>query len=138
MAISAILITVITHISLVVSASDNDFEHATWMDDNNNYKLHWKIDEAEKSIRFAAEVKTTSWIGFGISKDLSGKMSNADLVVGWIDSAGKCFLKVYDSVYFMFSSVTSLKGLQSFEQMSGRHLTFQLYYLEIKQIFSLK
>ena len=105
MVISAVLIGVITHISLVVSASDTAFEHATWMDDNNNYRLHWKIDEAEKLIRFAAEVQTTGWIGFGISQDLSGKMANADLVVGWINSAGKCFLKVYASVYFMFSSV---------------------------------
>lgn len=94
MGICAVLITVIVYISLAVSTSDAAFENATWMDDNHNYKLHWKIDEAEKTIHFAAEVQTTGWIGFGISKDLSGKMANADLVVGWINSAGKCFLKV--------------------------------------------
>ena len=77
-----------------VSNLEAEYDHSAWLEPNEIYKLHWSVNHADKSIKFAAEVKTTGWIGFGISKGLTGKMLGADIVIGWVDSAGKGFLKV--------------------------------------------
>ena len=77
-----------------VSNLEAEYDHSAWLEPNEIYKLHWSVNHTDKSIKFAAEVKTTGWIGFGRSKGLTGKMAGADIVIGWVDSAGKGFLKV--------------------------------------------
>ena len=71
-----------------------EYNHAAYLDPDENYKLYWSVKHADKSIHFAAEVKTTGWVGFGISVGLTGRMKDADIVIGWVDSKGKPYLEV--------------------------------------------
>ena len=72
----------------------NEYDHAAYLDPEENYKLYWSLKDADKSIHFAVEVNTTGWVGFGISAGLSGSMKGADIVIGWVDSKGKGHLQV--------------------------------------------
>ena len=72
----------------------SEYNHAAYLDPDENYMLYWSVKHADKSIHFAAEVKTTGWVGFGISAGLSGSMKDADIVIGWVDSKGKPYLQV--------------------------------------------
>lgn len=71
----------------------SEYEHAVWLD-KGNYKLHWRVNQAEKTVSFGAEVKTRGWIGFGISEKLTGKLLNADLMIAWMKQDGEAKLKV--------------------------------------------
>jgi len=73
----------------------NEYDHAAYLDPEENYKLYWSVKDADKSIHFAVEVNTTGWVGFGISAGLSGSMKGADIVIGWVDSKGKGHLQDY-------------------------------------------
>eukprot|EP00794_Sanderia_malayensis_P019866 gene19866-21808_t len=52
---------------------------------NGVYNLYWTVHQTSGFIHFAVEVNTTGWVGFGISRGLSGKVENADVVIGWVD-----------------------------------------------------
>ncbi len=47
------------------------------------YYLYWNFSKAADSIQFGVRVKTTGWIGFGLSP--SGQMVGSDVIIGWID-----------------------------------------------------
>jgi hypothetical protein len=48
-----------------------------------NYTLHWKLENNNKTISFAMDVKTTGWVGFGISQH--GKMSpGSDIAICYV------------------------------------------------------
>ena len=51
----------------------------------SGYDLHWSVQEDE-NITFAVRVKTTGWIGFGLS--VNGFMTGADVIMGWLDNSG--------------------------------------------------
>ena len=71
-----------------------EYKHSAYMDPEEKYQLHWNVFRDTKLIKFAVQVNITQgWIGFGISKGLSGKMMDADLAIGWF-SGGKGYLKV--------------------------------------------
>ena len=55
---------------------------ATLLEDS--YELFWRFDRDLKNITFAVRVKTTGWVGFGLSPN--GEMTNSDLVLGWVDA----------------------------------------------------
>eukprot|EP00795_Rhopilema_esculentum_P003456 gene3458-1835_t len=78
----------------VLANLKDEYDHAAFLDPKESYKLYWSVKDADKSIHFAAEVKTTGWVAFGISAGLSGSMKGADIVVGWVDSKGKGHLKL--------------------------------------------
>lgn len=63
------------------------------LDEESNYLLDWSYDLSEKTMQFTVRVKTTGWVGFGISP-YTGKMPGSDIVIGWIDKNGKAYLKV--------------------------------------------
>ena len=71
-----------------------EYDHAAYLDPDEKFKLYWSVKDVDESIHFAVEVKTTGWVGFGISAGLSGSMKGADIVMGWVDSQGKGHLKV--------------------------------------------
>ena len=73
---------------------DSEFDHFAWLDESEQFGLYWSVQRADKSIHFAAAVKTTGWIGFGISKGLSGKMPETDIAIGWVTSNGQGYLEV--------------------------------------------
>ena len=60
-----------------------EYNHFAALDELEDYKLYWSLDRADKSISFAVEVRTTGWVGFGISSG-NGKMKGSDLVIGWV------------------------------------------------------
>ena len=47
------------------------------------YWLYWNFSNANEVIKFAVKVKTTGWIGFGLSPN--GQMTDSDVVIGWIN-----------------------------------------------------
>ena len=52
------------------------------LDDDGNYELFWNI--AGDTILFEVNVRTLGYVGFGLSKDRTGKMSPADMIIGWV------------------------------------------------------
>ena len=86
-------------VPLVIADLTSEYDHAAYLDTEENYKLYWSVKDANKSIYFATEVKTLGWVGFGISVGLSGNMKSADMVVGWVDSQGKGHLQVTLHIY---------------------------------------
>ena len=59
---------------------------------SNNYELYWTYVPATSEIRFAARVRTTGWVGLGISPN--GGMKDSDMAIGWIDGVGTAVLNV--------------------------------------------
>ncbi len=55
------------------------------------YYLYWNFSKAADSIQFGVRVKTTGWIGFGLSP--SGQMVGSD-VIGWINNEGTVYYHV--------------------------------------------
>ena len=58
-----------------------------------NYELFWSLEKQDggfKFIKFAVNVSTTGWVGFGLS--LTGNMPGSDVVIGWVDSNGHVFM----------------------------------------------
>ena len=58
----------------------------------DEYYLYWNFTKASESIQFAVRVKTTGWIGFGLSP--SGQMIGSDVIIGWIDDEGTAYFHV--------------------------------------------
>ena len=84
-------------ISSINGELKDDYDHFAYLDVEEKYKLFWSVKSADQSIHFAAQVNTTGWVGFGISKGLAGNMVGADLVIGGVDGSKKGYLKVcYD------------------------------------------
>ncbi len=61
--------------------------------------LWWTIDDTEKEITFEYHVKTTGWIGLGISP--GGGMTGADIGIAWVDNAGKVHFQVFNQNVFI-------------------------------------
>ncbi len=53
------------------------------------YMLYWKFDKAKETITFSVRVKTTGWVGFGLSP--TGDMIGSDVVIGWVADGTKYF-----------------------------------------------
>ncbi|KAJ6646047.1 MOXD1 like 1 [Pseudolycoriella hygida] len=64
------------------SSHDHRWLRTEVMDGNGLYILDWKI--VEKEIVFRVTANTRGFIGLGFSLK-SGKMSDADLVLAWVD-----------------------------------------------------
>lgn len=66
----------------VASSHDHRWLRTEVMDANGLYLLDWKV--IEKEIVFRVTVNTRGFIGLGFSSK-SEKMSDADLVLAWVD-----------------------------------------------------
>ena len=53
------------------------------------YYLYWNFSSTDETIQFAVRVKTTGWVGFGISPN--GQMPGSDVVIGWVDGQKSYF-----------------------------------------------
>ena len=58
----------------------------------DDYVVHWNFDTDTRNISFAVRVRTTGWIGFGLSPN--GQMPNSDVIVGWVDTNGQATIHV--------------------------------------------
>ena len=59
---------------------------------SNTYELYWNYTEGTSRLDIAVRVKTTGWVGLGVSE--KGSMVNSDLVVGWVTNEGVTVLQV--------------------------------------------
>jgi len=66
------------------SGSDTYFMNSAVLSDPEKYVLYWNFTETD--IVFKAVVKTTGWIGFGLSPN--GGMYNSDVVLAWFSPNG--------------------------------------------------
>ena len=79
-----ILFTVVlgcmTNLVISVQSPTETYNHSLKLMHGNAYNLYWKYSQDE--ITFEVHVKTTGYIGFGVSAD--GSMKHADIVIGWV------------------------------------------------------
>ena len=61
---------------------EEDFAYYSFIDSDDEYALYWNLFN-ESHLEIGLEVRTSGWIGFGLSAN--GQMPNADIVIGWID-----------------------------------------------------
>lgn len=59
----------------------------------DNYWLYWNFSRTTEIIKFAVRVKTTGWIGFGLSPN--GQMPGSDVIIGWMDETTTHFSVSY-------------------------------------------
>ncbi|XP_032219319.2 DBH-like monooxygenase protein 1 isoform X2 [Nematostella vectensis] len=88
---SVLLLLVFLFFSLGFASLDTDFANSAYLDNGKNFELFWTVHKEEKTISFAAKVKTLGWLGFGISAG-TGNMVGSDVVMGWVKE-GKGFLQ---------------------------------------------
>ena len=69
------------------------YTHHVQLDSEGKYNMFYSIDEGASLLLIAVRVQTTGWIGLGFSPN--GQMPGSDVVIGWVDNAGKSFLQVY-------------------------------------------
>ena len=69
--------------SCAAEISRSKYDHFAALEEFENFKLYWSVNDEQKEISFAVEVRTTGWVGFGISSG-NGKMKGSDLVIGWV------------------------------------------------------
>ena len=76
-------------LAVVVSAGHElllKYRFSASLDPEGQYKLYWSYNLTAQTVSFAVQVKTTGWVGFGISP--SGGMVGSDVVIGWVESNG--------------------------------------------------
>uniref|UniRef100_A0A674APS7 Monooxygenase, DBH-like 1, like n=1 Tax=Salmo trutta TaxID=8032 RepID=A0A674APS7_SALTR len=59
------------------------------LDPENNVNLKWGFSDVQDTITFQLTVKTTGWVGFGLSPN--GGMAGADIVIGGVGQDGNYF-----------------------------------------------
>jgi hypothetical protein len=89
------IIFLLTHI-----ITGEKWSRSTWLDGHNHkFHLSWNFNDQSEKITFLVEVQTKGWVGFGISKN--GRMSNSDVVIGWVTDDNETFFHV--SLEYFFS-----------------------------------
>ena len=86
-----VVICVLIHTCLGIKDLSSEYPfNATLVE--GEYYLYWNFSKAADSIQFGVRVKTTGWIGFGLSP--SGQMVGSDVIIGWIDNEGTVYYHV--------------------------------------------
>ena len=67
----------------------------------DDYIIYWSADSVHKVIKFAVSVRTTGWVGFGLSPN--GQMPNSDVVIGWMDENKVPHFTVNSIVFYCVS-----------------------------------
>ena len=67
----------------------------------DDYIVYWSADSVHKVIKFAVSVRTTGWVGFGLSPN--GQMPNSDVVIGWMDENKVPHFTVNSIVFYCVS-----------------------------------
>ena len=66
---------------------EQNYNYNAILDDEGKYILYWNFDLEQETITFAVRVRTTGWIGFGLSPN--GQMPLSDVIIGWVDGSGQ-------------------------------------------------
>ncbi|XP_054153127.1 DBH-like monooxygenase protein 1 [Oppia nitens] len=77
------LIILIIFCKSLQSINQNIWTHNIWLDPYEKYSLKWTVNADNQSIDFLCEVRTTGWIGLGLSPN--GGMKSSDIIIAWID-----------------------------------------------------
>ena len=64
---------------------------------SKTYELYWNYTEGTSRLYIAVRVKTTGWVGLGVSE--KGSMVNSDLAVGWVTDEGEPQIQVQSHLY---------------------------------------
>ena len=73
----------------------------------DTYWLYWNFNHTTQNISFAVRVKTTGWIGFGLSPN--GQMPGSDVVIGWVDGTNYYF-HVTQSIHIYITVIDIFVG----------------------------
>ncbi len=89
--VSLVIALIIAYASTSLGAHDlsQDYRFYATLDQDGMYQLFWNFDLDAETISFAVQVKTTGWVGFGLSPN--GQMPGSDVVIGWVDGEGMEF-----------------------------------------------
>ncbi|CAL8084958.1 unnamed protein product [Orchesella dallaii] len=68
---------------------ENPYRHIAKLDQRENYIVEWEVDWDTKRITFNVTVRTTGYVGFGLSK--RGEVDGADIVIGGVDRNGRSY-----------------------------------------------
>ena len=79
-----LLLTLTVHLALSVQDLSSTYQFNAQL--HEDYALYWSFDNDAQNISFAVRVRTTGWIGFGLSPN--GQMPQSDVVIGWVDGSG--------------------------------------------------
>ncbi len=86
--LTLIVVLIIVYASTSLGAHDlsQDYRFFATLDQDGMYQLFWSFDLDAGTISFAVRVKTTGWVGFGLSPN--GQMPGSDVIIGWVDDEG--------------------------------------------------
>jgi len=84
-------LSVATRISSLTYNKDTYFVNRAILVEPDTYRVFWNFSDSD--IVFKVVVRTSGWIGFGLSPN--GGMFNSDLVLAWLDKKGQ--IKFQDS-----------------------------------------
>ena len=91
-AVAAVVLLLLVSYSSAQSSADLSSAYQFNASLHERYTLFWSINNEAQTIRFAVRVRTTGWVGFGISPN--GQMPQSDVVIGWVDSTGRSYFDV--------------------------------------------
>ena len=84
-----VVILLLVFVASALGTHDLSSTYPFRLDLHPDYTLYWTFDNDAGNITFAVRVRTTGWVGFGLSPN--GQMPQSDVVIGWIDGAGNHF-----------------------------------------------
>ncbi|RDD43175.1 DBH-like monooxygenase protein 1-like protein [Trichoplax sp. H2] len=94
---------------------ESSYAHFVSLDEDGKYFMYWTTNDITKMIHIAISVKTTGWVGFGISP-YTGRMPGSDTVIGWVSSNGTAYLQ---DRYATGYSTPALDQSQDYNLVSG-------------------
>lgn len=87
----------------------NAYRFSTALDGNGLYTLFWDYDIEAGTVSFAVCVKTSGWVGFGISPN--GQMTGSDVIIGWVEEDGSVRFHVSNDSYTHLINDACFKSL---------------------------
>ena len=83
---TVLLVCLLTVVPTALSSHDLNSTYKFQATLHEDYTLYWTFDNDAQNITFAVRVRTTGWVGFGLSPN--GQMPQSDVVIGWVDGTG--------------------------------------------------
>jgi hypothetical protein len=101
---------------LVNSLNKTRYPNHVVMDEDGLYNLYWDVDKVNYILHAAVEVKTTGWVGFGVSPQ---GMEGADVLIAWVKD-GQVYFK---DRFAPQRALPPVDTLQDFFDISGGEYT---------------
>ena len=95
---------------------------------SNTYELYWNYTEGTSRLDIAVRVKTTGWVGLGVSE--KGSMVNSDLAIGWVTDEGEPQIQVRFSLDKLYG------GMKNTGEIRDRTFTSAIIVLSSHTCYS--